>query len=142
VPSGELIKTTALIVVAVSGRLEVARLLLDAGADPSCAASNGDTSLIGVALRGRLEVLRLLLARSTATKSFMPGGAAVNMVIHLRALQPKGEGLIMAKMARPRYVSFDQTGGVTFREVQPFGGRPAGRALAWPRPRRQRAAVG
>jgi ankyrin repeat protein len=40
-PSGEVVETPALMAAAQNGRLEAARLLLDAGADPDRAASNG-----------------------------------------------------------------------------------------------------
>jgi ankyrin repeat protein len=46
--------------------LEAARLLLDAGADPSLADGDGYTPLMAAAQNGHLEVLRLLLARGAA----------------------------------------------------------------------------
>jgi ankyrin repeat protein len=61
--SGEAFHTSALCAAAGDGRLEVARLLLDAGADPSLADSTGTTPLMNAAGDGHLEVLRLLLAR-------------------------------------------------------------------------------
>jgi ankyrin repeat protein len=48
------------------GQLEAARLLLDAGADPDRAASDGPTPLMVAAGDGPLEVVRLLLARGAA----------------------------------------------------------------------------
>ena len=53
-------------VAAVHGRPDMARLLLDAGADPSSVASYGPTPLMTAAQPGQLEVLRLLLARGAA----------------------------------------------------------------------------
>jgi ankyrin repeat protein len=50
---------------AVLGHLEVARLLLAGGADPSLAGSEGDTPLTTAAGSSQLEMLRLLLARGT-----------------------------------------------------------------------------
>jgi ankyrin repeat protein len=78
-PSGEVIReSTALCGAARYGRLEAARLLLDAGADPSLhASSNGVTPLItalmAAAGQGQLEVLRLLLARGAAVDATYPG---------------------------------------------------------------------
>jgi ankyrin repeat protein len=48
------------------GHLEVARLLLEAGADASRADSDGRTPLMHAAGQGKLEVLRLLLALDPA----------------------------------------------------------------------------
>jgi ankyrin repeat protein len=71
-PSGVVIQTTALCMTAANGRLEVARLLLDAGADPSLAGSDAATPLIAAAARGHLGVLRLLLARGAAVDVMQP----------------------------------------------------------------------
>jgi ankyrin repeat protein len=65
-PSGEVAQSTALIAAASHGRLEAARLLLDADADPGRAAGGCVTPLMQAARRGQLEVLRLLLARGAA----------------------------------------------------------------------------
>jgi ankyrin repeat protein len=62
-PSGKALLGTALCMAAAHGRLEVARLLLDGGADPSLVKSDGATPLMAAALNGRLEVARLLLER-------------------------------------------------------------------------------
>jgi ankyrin repeat protein len=72
-PSGEAFNTTALVVAVHHGRLEAARLLLEAGADPSRAGSTGPTPLI-IAAYGRPEVLRLLLARGAAVDAVEPRG--------------------------------------------------------------------
>ena len=63
---GEALQTSALIGAVVNGRLETARLLLVAGADPSRADSRGVTPLMQAAGDGQLEVLRLLLGRGAA----------------------------------------------------------------------------
>ena len=64
---------TALREAAVNGRLEVVRLLLDAGADLSLANGAGGTPLMVAAGRGHLEVLRLLLWRGAAVDAVSPG---------------------------------------------------------------------
>jgi hypothetical protein len=72
-PSGEAAHSTALCAAAAHGRLEVVRLLLDGGADPSCAGSAGGTPLMVAAGRGRLEVLRLLLERGATVDAVSLG---------------------------------------------------------------------
>jgi ankyrin repeat protein len=76
--SGLFFQTTALRAAAALGRVEVARLLLDGGADPSRAGGNGVTPLMAAAGEGHLEVLRLLLARGAAVDAVRPdnGGTA------------------------------------------------------------------
>jgi ankyrin repeat protein len=64
--SGQPVQTTALFEAAGRGRLEIVRLLLDTGADPSRATSGGTTPLMGAAVDGHLELLQLLLARGAA----------------------------------------------------------------------------
>jgi ankyrin repeat protein len=75
-PSGEAFQTTTLSEAAASGRLEVARLLLDAGADASRAGGNGATPLMAAAWPGQLEVLQLLLGRGAAVDGVDPGTSA------------------------------------------------------------------
>jgi ankyrin repeat protein len=73
--SGNVIPTTALGAAAALGRVEVARLLLEGGADPSRAAGDGATTpLMAAALDGQLKVLRLLLARGAAVDAVDPHG--------------------------------------------------------------------
>jgi ankyrin repeat protein len=71
-PSGEAFQTTALRAAAGNGRLEVARLLLDGGADPSRACGDGFTPLMEAAACGHLEVLRLLLGRGATVDAVDP----------------------------------------------------------------------
>jgi ankyrin repeat protein len=76
-PDGEVVQTTALIRAAQNGRLEAARLLLDAGADPS-RAGVGPLEICGsplmlAATHGHPEVLRLLLARGAAVDAARAG---------------------------------------------------------------------
>jgi ankyrin repeat protein len=59
-------------VAAEYGQLEAARLLLDAGVDPSLANSNGSTPLMIAAQMGQLEVLRLLQKRGAAVDVVHP----------------------------------------------------------------------
>jgi hypothetical protein len=72
-PSGEVFQYTALYMAAGNGRLEVLRLLLDAGADPSRGGSTDFTPLMIAAGKGNLEVLRLLLARGAAVDAVRSG---------------------------------------------------------------------
>jgi hypothetical protein len=69
------VPSTAL-VAAAHGRLEVARLLLDAGADPSLAASDGLTPLMCAAGQGHPEVLGLLLGRGAVVDAAHPDSGA------------------------------------------------------------------
>src|SRR5205085_5417689 len=54
---------TPLICACACGNAETARVLLDAGADPSAAAADGRTPLHFSAQLGDLDLIRLLLAR-------------------------------------------------------------------------------
>jgi ankyrin repeat protein len=72
-PSGEAVHSSALWEAAGHGRLEVAQLLLDAGADPSRADGDGATPLMVAASYGHLEVLRLLLGRGAVVDAVSPG---------------------------------------------------------------------
>jgi hypothetical protein len=75
---GEVFQSTPLCQAAGHGLLEVARLLLDGGADPGQADGDGYTPLMDAAGRGHLEVLRLLLRRDAAVDTVHPvtGGTA------------------------------------------------------------------
>ena len=66
------------------GHLEAVRLLLDAGADPSHAGSDGTTPLMSAAWRGHLEVLQLLLGRGAALDPVHPeaGWTAFHMACY------------------------------------------------------------
>jgi ankyrin repeat protein len=75
-PSGEVFPSTALVMAATTGRLEEARLLLEAGADPSLAGGDGTTPLMNAAGAGQLDVLRLLLGRGAALEATHPGTGA------------------------------------------------------------------
>jgi hypothetical protein len=81
--TGAVVHTTALCQAAAGGLsqanpvpgvrcLQVARLLLDAGADPSLAGTNGLTPLMAAAGGGRLEMVRLLLERGAAVDAVDP----------------------------------------------------------------------
>jgi ankyrin repeat protein len=69
---GTVAQCTALCMASAHGHLDVARLLLDGGADPSRAAGDGFTPLLGAALKGHPEVLQLLLARGAAMDAVQP----------------------------------------------------------------------
>jgi ankyrin repeat protein len=72
-PSGEVVQTTALCAAAGAGRLESVRLLLDGGADPDPASSDGTTPLMAAAASGHLKVMRLLLERGAAVDAAHAG---------------------------------------------------------------------
>jgi ankyrin repeat protein len=76
--SGKVVHASKLCVAAASGHLEAARLLLEAGADPSCADGDGTTPLMREAGEGHLLVLRLLLGWGVAMHAVHPttGGTA------------------------------------------------------------------
>jgi ankyrin repeat protein len=74
VPSGEFFhEATALLAAVGRGRMEAARLLLDAGAVRFLAAGDGTTPLMNAAVNGQPEVLRLLLGRGAAVDATEPG---------------------------------------------------------------------
>jgi hypothetical protein len=70
--SGEVRQTTAGVTTAVDGRLEVVRLLLEGGADPSLVHGDGITPLMTAATHRRLEVLRLLLEQGVVVDAVHP----------------------------------------------------------------------
>jgi hypothetical protein len=78
-PSGEVYQTTALVIAVANDRIggeqsrrEVARLLLEGGADLDRAGGDGYTPLMSAAANGYLEVLRLLLAWGAAVDAVDP----------------------------------------------------------------------
>ena len=64
---------------AASGHLEVARVLLDAGADHNAASQDGLTALIAAARHGHLEVVQLLLEAGSDKKVATQGGETALM---------------------------------------------------------------
>ena len=64
--------TTPLTHAIVQGQMEVARLLLDSGADPDLVGSDGVTPLMYAVVQGKLEVLRLLVERGAALDATHP----------------------------------------------------------------------
>jgi ankyrin repeat protein len=71
-PSGQVVQVTVLGEAALYGRLEVARLLLDAGADLDRADGDGFTPLMTAAGAGQVQALQLLLARGAAVDATFP----------------------------------------------------------------------
>jgi ankyrin repeat protein len=63
---------TMLVVAAANDHLDVARLLLDGGADPNRADSDGGTPLMAGVRTGSLAMLRLLLERGAAVDAVNP----------------------------------------------------------------------
>ena len=53
--------TTALMLAAQDGHVEIVRLLLESGADKHLAMNDGRTALIVAPQRGHLEIVELLL---------------------------------------------------------------------------------
>jgi ankyrin repeat protein len=74
--SGGVAQTTALGAAVEYDRLEAARLLLDAGADPSLVGGDGSTPLMFAAATGHLQMLRLLLARGAPVDTVRPAGGS------------------------------------------------------------------
>ena len=73
-PNGRGAKANPLIVAAQRGHFEVARLLLEAGADKNAAMADGATALMLAALDGHLEVVRLLLEAGADKNAAMADG--------------------------------------------------------------------
>jgi ankyrin repeat protein len=68
VPTGEYVENVPpLVGAAWAGRIEIARQLLDAGADPNLAADEAFTALFAAAVRGDGAMVDLLLERGAAT---------------------------------------------------------------------------
>jgi ankyrin repeat protein len=70
---GKVVQATPLCQAAGHGRLEAARVLLEGGAGPDRASSDGTIPLMHAARNGQPEVLRLLLARGAAVEAKDPG---------------------------------------------------------------------
>jgi ankyrin repeat protein len=144
--SGEVLQTTVLCEAAAqTWRLEAeaARLLLDGGADPSLADSNGFTPLMVAARTGYLEVLRLLLARGAAVDAVEPcdGATAFHYACHDNQAEC-AEALVQAGCE----VGLMTKRGKTGREVAAANGHRALvvrlRALEAERSRAAQAAAG
>jgi ankyrin repeat protein len=82
-----IVQGTALVAAAGEGKLDAVRLLLDRGADPSLADSDGHTPLMAAAGHGHVGVVRELAARGAALDAARPadGGTA----FHLACAQNK-----------------------------------------------------
>jgi ankyrin repeat protein len=88
-------ESVPLLEAALLGYLEVVRLLLQGGADPNLADSEGLTPLMHSAREGHLEVARLLLER----------GVDVDTVWRFRYLQTRNNTteMVMRNMAMDNY---------------------------------------
>jgi hypothetical protein len=118
-------------VAAQHGRLEVARLLLDGGADPSCVGGGRDdaTPLMLAARSGQLEVLRLLLGRGATINTVVRRHGNSNTAFRLACYdnQPEcAEALVRAGCD----VGIKDSNGQTGREVaEAWGSKEAARRL-------------
>ena len=88
-PSGAIVQTTALLEAAERGQLDAVRLLLDRGADPSLADSNGTTPLMRAARNGRAAVVRELAVRGADLDAMHPEHAST--AFHIACLQNQPE---------------------------------------------------
>ena len=87
--------STALIEAASTGELEVARLLLERGADVHAKNNNGSTSLIEAASTGELEVARLLLERGADVHTKNNNGSTA-----LTTAKHAGHSRLLSMLAR------------------------------------------
>ena len=125
-PDGEAFQFIPLCQAAGRGHLEAARLLLDAGADPSRADGAGTTPLMMAAITnvaavdGQLELLRLLLGRGAAIDAVRDGHTA----FHLACMN--GQPECAEALARAGCdVRLKTKGGRTGREVAEAKGHTA-----------------
>jgi hypothetical protein len=100
----EVVKRTALHAAAWYGRLEAARLLLDGGAEPSRAGSDGNTPLMTAAGHGKLKVpvdMHLSLYDSTFSRTVwrLHGGAKGLVVWYWMVLDMKVLRLLLGRGA-------------------------------------------
>jgi ankyrin repeat protein len=104
------------------GHLVAARVLLEGGADPGRADSDGTTPLMVAAGNGQLEVLRLLLERGAAVDPAQPGSSATAFHSACWYNQPEcAEALIRAGC----HVGFKNSDGSTGRELAEAKGHAA-----------------
>ena len=81
--------------------MEVVRLLLEGGADPSIANGDGVTPLMAAAGNGHPEVLRLLLERGVVVDAVHPGSSST--AFHCACITNQAEcveALILARDER------------------------------------------
>jgi ankyrin repeat protein len=121
--------TTALVAAAHCGQLEVARLLMDGGADPSRPTGDGDTPLMLAAGHGRLEVLQLLLARGANLD--MAHGMQGTTAFHFACFGNQPD-CVAALVLAGCDVGLKDSGGETGREIAERLGHTT--VVAWLRP--------
>jgi hypothetical protein len=119
--SGEAVQTTALFVAGYYGRLETARLLLDAGADPSLADIYG-TPLLQAAGSGQLEALQLLLERGAGVDAADPENGSTAFHAACRHNQPESAEELAGAGCD---VGLKDKNGLTGREVAEANGHAA-----------------
>ena len=83
--SGAVVQSTALITAAGRCQLDAVRLLLDRGADPGLATSDGNTPLMGAVVRGHTAIVRELAARGADLDAAHPetGGTAFHLACQI-----------------------------------------------------------
>jgi ankyrin repeat protein len=122
VQSGEVAQVTALTIAAFCGYLEVAELLLEAGADPDLAGGHGRTPLMEAAGRGYPEVLRLLLAKGASLDTATSQSGATAFFLACFNNQPEcAEALARAGCN----VSIEAVSGITGRQAAEEAGHTA-----------------
>lgn len=109
--------TTALILVVLSGDLEVARILMDYGADVEKVDLCGASPVHRAARCGHLEMLRLLIENGASVRSVDPRGTSpLQMAVYWNYLEmvallvKNGADLNQAKEMRHRNLRFVYTG--------------------------------
>ena len=126
---------TPLFMACTNGNAAVMQALLDAGADPNSAKSNGTTALMTAAASGSTEAVRLLLDRgakvnareSVHGQTALMFASALNRAAVVRLLMDRGaDSRVATPVRKMASVRFDQDGNVV--EDKPGAKDPAPRA--------------
>ena len=87
-------KMTPLAMAVKGGHIEVAKILIAAGADVNLAADDGATSLIAAAYRGRLDMVKLLLEHNANEQLADSDGKPIDQVCLARTADILHKGAI------------------------------------------------